>query len=558
MSLKKIKPFKILYVGNKSEFQLNLFGYITHNYDKGFPYETKSILPHKITVKEICQYRPDAIFYEVGNNEPRIKASLKNLNEYLYPKECVSIGLFDELDKETKECLKFVNPNLSFKATTRGEEIKFISTALVTLLKPDYPHAKKFAIAKPEQYCDIKVPVYLRDLSANQFSLESSFKIITNKLSHIENPFIKSMVIDNQNIKYIGTNKSTDYLLNNYTTFFDVQFISDKEKNKLKESIEFALNEKKELSIEQKEKALNKILLKKIADIISDKKHMLFNWYKKHPYNRRGPAKENIVIISKRMSDLNLKSTFAQKFNYIIFETLNLKNLKKIETLNPSFIIWDMEIPREEVNTNGILEDKIVDITYEKNYFKSLKQLKEVFGLQNLSEKNKLVIFSPDSFINPSLIINEIGGLKVEVIQAELSEKNMESFMNIVEKDSKKENTTSNTSKEKDNADNINIHFPVGDSLSESWITLSAKIEFLTESEIVIASSSELPLMTTLRANFDIPIVFSLIPNKKLEMQNARASIKRYHGLIHCMTEEERKDLRSYVIRHEKQSKRVA
>ena len=553
--------FKIVYIGNKEDFTLNLFGYITHTFDKGFPYQKYIISPTKLDSKEIFKIKPHAIFYEVGIEEPKLKKIIKVLNEYYYPENCLTIGLFNNLSSDTQACLKFINPNLSFKLTTKGEEIKFISNALISVLKPEYSIQKSFAIAKPSAPCDIKIPIYLKEVSTEKITIETPFKLTLNKLKEINNEFLSTMLINNKDVKYIGTDEYVEYIMNKYSTHFETNFVLDKEIINLKEKINKFLAERKEFDDFKKEKIYNKFLSDKTFELINNKKHLFFNWYKKNPYNRKTSNKKNVILISKNYAEMKLDTALAEEYNIIIFKGVNKENLNKIKYLNPDFILWDLEIPLKEVNRYGVIEEKIVDICQEDNYFKSLIYLKDFFGLENLSEVNKLIIFSDEELINKDVIMQEIGGLTIELVKKKASPSIINQTLQLLlkNKKNKDEKTKKQNQPEKETPDNVSVFFHPFEKLSLGTATIPVSIEYLTESEIIIESGTELPYFQKIFCRLNnININFSIIPNKKLDMDNKTGISKKYHGIIHCLTEEERKIIRAYVIKHENQMKRAS
>jgi hypothetical protein len=552
--MNKKEKINIAYIGLNEDFIKAVVLYFDVHYREYVGIKYKMFKPNDFNQDDIFKFNPNVLMYDILTDEDfSIRDLLSKIETYLFPNKMPVFGLFSHLNECVATNIKICKPSFTFRSTLVGEEVSFLSKTLMSVIAPQCPIKKNFAVARPNSTAYLNLSVFLKELSLEKLNIETNFNLNVNRME-INNSMIKKIInFNHKDIIYQGTNTEVTQLNNEFSQHFKYKIITPREKKNIMADVNDYINRNKIKGIKA-EQLMLKMIQDKKDEILNERVFKFNKWFNNNKdLHKRKYKKSVAIVISKNFHDLKINFSLQDKLEVLVFEKLSPELILKIKKLKPRYLIWDFELP--EVLEEEAPYPLFKDIVFEKNHLLSLQKINNELGYDFFNRETDLIIFSGDSQFNKDFFKKNIQGLfKLSCPDIKYNPLFVSTLFLA-----KHKNDQSLLKPVKVDLDKQTIEFDPTDKHADLSVGIPIFINLLTEAEIIIKSPTELPMLTPIKLkNKDFSMMLTLVNNDKINKSNKNSKEKVYHGYINGMTESERQLIRSYVITHDSQSKKAS
>lgn len=510
---------------------------IIAQYSSTHPVQLLLIDPVDFSLQTLKTNKIEALIVDMkfdSENFDRVFSEIKNS---FYPNRLYIVASVFNLTNQAIERAQKLGFSFIYQYSGQVlEESRFLIETTINCVYRSNLIRKIFAVAKVDQETIIQAPVCLKQISTKEIVFSSNIKTNDKVISTLKHEYLKKLNWRDSGLNIIKIEPCNDSLLN-WNTIIKTELIKPEELDRFE--VEFSQkfpNREEDIKFKQEE------LVKFATPILIEKKQNLSSFYRKHRFNCDLQKKQNVVIFSK--TNLNFrfkKEEIINNFNLYKKSTVN-PSLAIIRKIKPQVIFYELESVPEEVLPKDAIH-KYNDLSTLRFLFQKIQE----YHLQI-----PIIVFNPD--IVPSSELAGMAGLK-DLFQ-ELSFKFNDNFIHDflkekIPEEPKPVKSQLNFSAAK-NPDPV-IYTSEREYANFGLIEFHAKIDSLTENEMIIQTNADLPEYTIFKAPQQFGLYFTIIPNEKLSQQNS-ATTKKYHAVINGITAEERDVLRGFVITFNKKN----
>lgn len=411
--------------------------------------------------------------------------------------EIVTVGLVDYLSP----------PEILIESIATGVDLTHIKSAetfdvifdVAKLIAPNEISESGFATATLKETWDAAIPVKVGFVHKEGLHFETDFPLNKGDRIKVKHHWLERKVVPSKEMFVTNTTKKN--LFYHFKHAADAEFLFINEFLPPEGMDEVDIKEKR----------------KEREEDIKYHKKQLAKWLEDNA--SRSQEKKAKVLIVDREFRFYSNQPRTDKHPYTIRCVPYLENVNdELDRLEPQVIAFSLEKEDapESVNTNEKLLDLVNGV---KNKLQDTSPFIIVFN-SDLSSK-----VLQDNF-GYAHIMGSSGELSVDVLlrMAEIFEKKLEASLKIGSQS---------------NQDIVFLKKTNSASIAE--IMLQVQVVKLSETNMIFQSEIEIPIGTNLHFESPINMFVNVQPSKN------QGKIPEYHGLIHCLGEDQKKELRRFV-----------
>lgn len=416
------------------------------------------------------------------------------------------------------------------------EESKFLAETTLNCIYRSNIIRHPFAVARVDQETAVQAPVYLKQLCLKEFVISSNLKLNEKIISSFKHDYLKKLNWRDSGLNIIKTESSSNGLFN-WNMVVRSELIKPAELDRFE--VEFS----QEFPAKVEDRNFKKEQLEKfLAPILIEKKQNMSAFYRKNRFNCEAQNKKNIILFTKNNLNFRFKKEeIINNFNVYKKSKVN-PTIGLIKKIKPAVIFYELEVVPEGISEKNALH-LYNDVTSLRMLFQKLQEN----GLQI-----PLIVFNPGLVLSSELI----GMAGIRDLFQEVNSKFCANFVHDFLKEKIPEPAPGSKNQLNFNAAKVPepvIHADDKDYSDFGLLEFTAKIESLTENEMIFQANAELPEFTIFKVPQQFGLYFTIIPNEKVSQQNTPTT-KRYHAIINGLAAEERDVLRGFVINFNKKN----
>lgn len=586
----------VCYVGTDSGYFHNIITRFKSNYEQK-KWEFPVIAPKKTDGYEtlflkVLELNPKILYIDFSSEKERSISLAENLSRDPKFKRIPIIGLVDKKE-DTRKCL---GAGVDFIYVKGGEFYDLVYSAM-TMAFPKIVKKPQFAKAKVKEEADLFDDFRVGYIAPTYLHVEGNFDLQEGTQVHFNNEIPLTNVPSQT---FIVKNKSTNNLYYDFNYSYDLDFnFVDKPSAEVNEDDIIDPAELEGLDALEKEKVRVRAIKEhkqRQREEAADYENAIKRSQKKHKewvidrMSSSSEKKTKLLIVDKSMrvfEQVDPEKPFSSMPFSIRCQTTLSASLGEVDRQRPAIIAYQFmgDISTEEDEVFKLAVQRKADIEAEKDYTSHedndvekriseiADELKEkeneeinfvsrlVSQIKAIQNYNPIIVLFrcyfksskalQESFQYPMIVTHQ-DNLRLEVclnLAGIYEERQKEKFNKLIKakveqlkskNPQKYRNLTEEDFKEK------KYFIKKSNSLSFGSLKMKVLINSISESEVVFRSDIELP-MKTYRMDFPLPLSIHLVPVEDGKDFLKDKSEYVYKGLIHSISETDKKGLRQYV-----------